>query len=85
MPRKPLLSLTAIFVMASALTACGQKGPLYLPQDAAAPQAPAAQTSTVSAAAEPRGEEDKEKTQTPQNQTDESNTDENSVEPAVEK
>jgi predicted small lipoprotein YifL len=81
MPRKSPLFLTTFFILTSVLSACGQKGPLYLPQDAAAPQAP------VAAASAETSEEEKEKSQTEQNHTDDradKQIDESSVEPAVE-
>ncbi|MBY6190653.1 lipoprotein [Microbulbifer agarilyticus] len=37
--RTQLISLTAIVALSATLGACGQKGPLYLPQDPAAPGA----------------------------------------------
>ncbi|GAB2528011.1 LPS translocon maturation chaperone LptM [Microbulbifer agarilyticus] len=37
--RTQLISLTAIVALSATLGACGQKGPLYLPQDPAAPSA----------------------------------------------
>ncbi|MCQ3829828.1 lipoprotein [Microbulbifer elongatus] len=37
--RTPLLSLVTLSAITLALSACGQKGPLYLPQDPAAPSA----------------------------------------------
>ena len=47
MPYK-ISSALAIVLAAGALSACGQKGPLYLPQDAAAPAEPAAVTPMAS-------------------------------------
>ncbi|WP_078084652.1 LPS translocon maturation chaperone LptM [Microbulbifer mangrovi] len=35
--RKPITLLALSLTLTGALTACGQKGPLYLPQDTAAP------------------------------------------------
>ncbi|MCA0894991.1 LPS translocon maturation chaperone LptM [Microbulbifer agarilyticus] len=40
--RTQLISLTAIIALSATLGACGQKGPLYLPQDPAAPGASSA-------------------------------------------
>ena len=36
--KRLLLPLIALAVLASALTGCGQKGPLYLPDDEATPK-----------------------------------------------
>ena len=36
--KRLLLPLIALAVLASALTGCGQKGPLYLPDDSSAKQ-----------------------------------------------
>ncbi|WP_066959496.1 lipoprotein [Microbulbifer sp. Q7] len=43
--RTSLTSLVALATVALALGACGQKGPLYLPQDPAAPGLPAANSA----------------------------------------
>jgi len=72
MSKKPL-PLASLFTLTFMLAACGQKGPLYLPQDPAAQAQPAA---AVAAPAE--GEE-----QEPQAQADE--TTETNGEPALEK
>ena len=47
MPHKNHIAL-AILLAAGPLTACGQKGPLYLPQDAAVPAEPTAATPVAS-------------------------------------
>ena len=47
--RKPITLLALSITLTGALNACGQKGPLYLPQDAAAP-------STASRAGQPQSE-----------------------------
>ncbi|MFC6634049.1 LPS translocon maturation chaperone LptM [Microbulbifer taiwanensis] len=46
-----------ILPLAVLLSACGQKGPLYLPQDPAAPAQPAAVAAPVSGTATTTGEE----------------------------
>lgn len=72
MPKKLLLAHAALLTLA--LCACGQKGPLYLPQEPAIPAPPVtpAGTHPTSAAAQ---EEEEEKEQ----------ADESIAEPAVEK
>ncbi|WP_346838463.1 lipoprotein [Microbulbifer sp. SAOS-129_SWC] len=50
MSKKRLLSLAVFAVLPALLNACGQKGPLYLPQDAAQPAPPTAATAPVATA-----------------------------------
>ncbi|MBN8429388.1 lipoprotein [Microbulbifer salipaludis] len=56
--RTPLISLVALAAVSLVLSACGQKGPLYLPQDPAAPAARSAvQPGSVDAQQSTRTEE----------------------------
>ena len=66
--RTPLISLVTLSAVSLALSACGQKGPLYLPQDPAAPAA-SATTSSGHSHGQPAGArsaEDPRKTETGQ-------------------
>ncbi|WP_231758825.1 LPS translocon maturation chaperone LptM [Microbulbifer elongatus] len=65
--RTPLLSLVTLSAITLALSACGQKGPLYLPQDPAAPSA--GTTGTVHSQTTPAQQNSQTGTET------ESNTD----------
>lgn len=55
--RKPITLLALSLTLTGALTACGQKGPLYLPQDTAAP--------TAAGAGQPQQETDGKQKQSP--------------------
>lgn len=70
--RIPSIPLVLLLTLTGLLAACGQKGPLYLPQQpaqpgtATAPTAPVAAGSSATVPGEQTDEQDK-KEQTPQN------------------
>lgn len=84
---KENLPLAAVVLAASLLGACGQKGPLYLPQDAASPapvpaQSPiVAPTSSTTPGAQAETTEEQEETR----RKNDSETAADELEPAVEK
>ena len=94
MPHK-ISSALSILLAAGALTACGQKGPLYLPQDAAVPAEPTATTpmaspvDTAPAMTAPPAEAQEEESE--QNKTSaadaeaENSTESTTTEPVIEK
>ncbi|WGL15146.1 lipoprotein [Microbulbifer bruguierae] len=65
--RTPIAALALLIALIGQLSGCGQKGPLYLPQDPAQPgSAPAAPGTGSSVPAGAEGEQ--EKPTTPENQ-----------------
>ncbi|WP_345549146.1 LPS translocon maturation chaperone LptM [Microbulbifer aestuariivivens] len=91
---QPSLPFAAILLAASLLGGCGQKGPLYLPQEAAVPapvqaQSPAAASLPVTSAESPaqqleqESEQQQEKTKT--RRDNDSETAAEQLEPVVEK
>ncbi|MEW5250412.1 LPS translocon maturation chaperone LptM [Microbulbifer discodermiae] len=82
----PVSSALAVILVTAALSACGQKGPLYLPQDAAVPAQPAGSSPSPGAPAasapQPGGEQ-----QPTQDETDPEDTRQNAEdrEPVIEK
>ena len=65
--RTPQISLALLIAATLALGACGQKGPLYLPQDPAAPAATGAAGPATQPAVQPQ---DKDQKQSPEQQTE---------------
>ncbi|WP_323845915.1 LPS translocon maturation chaperone LptM [Microbulbifer magnicolonia] len=58
--RATVFTLTFVFAAGALLSGCGQKGPLYLPQDPAAPAQPAATPIAAPGAIAPAATDDEE-------------------------
>lgn len=90
MPHK-ISSALAILLAAGALTACGQKGPLYLPQDAAVPAEPTATVPMASpvdatpAMTAPTAESQDEDSEQNKTSAADAGAENNTTEPVIEK